>query len=81
VNETSPHNGGPDPTFIPPDTIAPRAARLSGLQAAVAIFDAQLTALRSVLGPREWVVLLDLLRRRLGRELEREARGLRRWAA
>lgn len=64
-----------------PATIAPRAVRLSGLQAAVAIFDAQLEALRAVCSPREFAVLLDLLRRRLDRELEREERALRRWAA
>jgi hypothetical protein len=42
---------------------------------------AQLLALRSALGPREYVVTLDLFRRRLDRELEREERAFRRWAA
>jgi hypothetical protein len=81
MNETGRPDRRPDPTMIPPATIAPRSACLSGLQATLAIFDAELEALRAVCSPREFAVLLDLFRRRLDRELERDERALRRWAA
>jgi hypothetical protein len=57
-----------------------RAARISGLQATQAQFQAQLNACREQFGPREYAVVLDLLARQLERERRRAARWLRRVA-
>jgi hypothetical protein len=56
-------------------------ARVTGVQLAAAIFAAFLGVAREVLGPREYVVFLDLIRRRLERELERQGRARGRWVA
>jgi hypothetical protein len=50
------------------------SARVTGLQAALAGFAGQLDRWRDQFGPREYAVLLDLLARRLERELERADR-------
>jgi hypothetical protein len=62
-------------------SVTPPPARVTGVQVAIALFDATLVTLKAQLGPREWVVLLDVLRRRLDRKLELEQRTRRRWAA
>jgi hypothetical protein len=49
------------------------SARVTGVQAAFAAVSAQLEAWRQQMSPREYAVLLDLLARRLERELERNA--------
>ncbi len=63
-------------------------ARVTGVQAALAGFAGQLDRWREQFGPREYAVLLDLLGRRLERELERaerpplrECAGGREWEA
>jgi hypothetical protein len=55
--------------------------RVTGLQFAVAAFAAFLRVAQELFSPREYVVLLDLLSRRLQHELERQRRSRRRWAA
>jgi hypothetical protein len=47
------------------------SARVTGVQAALAGFAGQLDRWREQFGPHEYAILLDLLRRRLERELER----------
>jgi hypothetical protein len=54
---------------------------VTGLQFAVAAFAAFLRVAQELFSPREYVVLLDLLSRRLQHELERQRRSRRRWAA
>jgi hypothetical protein len=55
--------------------------RVTGTQAAVAAFVALLDAWRLQFSPREYAVLVDLLARRLDRELERDRRARGRWVA
>jgi hypothetical protein len=55
--------------------------RVTGLQAALIGFVALLEAWREQLGPREYVVLLDLLARRVQQELERQGPGRGWWVA
>ena len=54
---------------------------LAVIQAAQCGIVAQLEALRSQMGPREYVVVVDLLGRWLDAERERLEFSLRRWAA
>jgi hypothetical protein len=55
------------------------SSRTTGVQVATAALAAQVKALRELMAPREYVVVLDLHRRWLERELRRNERALRRW--
>jgi hypothetical protein len=81
MNDEAGHHARPRSTTQTPPIVSPAAARVTGVQLALGLFDAQLEALRRQLGPRELAVTLDLWRRRLDRELERHERALARWAA
>jgi hypothetical protein len=57
------------------------SARVTGVQVAIASVAALLESWREVLGPREFVVVLDLVARLIARELEQQERARGRWVA
>lgn len=68
---------------LTPTTLAPRGdgSRSTGLQMAIASFDALLLTVRHLSSPREAAVFLEIARRRLELEREQHDFAIRRWAA